>query len=571
MEAPSGDRLAEIVYDRAVSLALHPTDADAQVTKVADELLAAHEAWTTTIETHGGWDYESPDDRMARHAREDEWLRILRRLEGVLPAGSPAWVTHGMLRQELEASVRGRIAHFHLWDVNQMTGWHLGVAYMASSLPLGTPAERASFLRRFRALPAMVGSRINDLRYGASEGYTAARQTVHRVVQQIEALLASPTLESAAARAGDDRFAAEWRGLLAGELRPALASYRDFLANTYMAVAREDGALVTLPHGLDVYRAEVFRFTSLDLAPDDVMRGAEDEIAEIERQLRPILARLYPGASLAEAKRAMREDRRHTHPSRDHMIEHARAVLDKVKPQLPRFFRIVPDVPLVVEPMTPVEERIGASAYYQSPEGGQPGRFVLNTAHAEQCGRWETTCSAVHEAYPGHHFERIYGDKRSSRHPATRELQTQAFREGWAFYSEWLANDMGVYETDAERAGSLLHPLEVWVGLLADVLLHTGRLTHQQTVDMLITRAGRLPHVAEARADRSIAAPGQVTCYMLGYREVRQFRQDAESALGSRFDAREFHDVLLRDGPITLPMQRAKINTWIEETRHAHL
>jgi uncharacterized protein (DUF885 family) len=221
--------------------------------------------------------------------------------------------------------------------------------------------------------------------------------------------------------------------------------------------------------------------------------------------------------------------------------------------------------------MTPVEERIGASGYYQSPEDGRPGRFVLNTAHAAQCGRWETTCAAVHEGYPGHHFERIYGDARSKRHPATRELQTQAFREGWAFYSEWLANEMQVYQTDAEVAGYLLHPLEVWIGLIADVLLHTGRMSHGQAVEMLVTRAGRVPHVAQARADRYIAAPGQVTCYMLGYREVRGLRRDAEAGLGTRFDPREFHDVLLRDGPITLPMQRAKINHWIEETRHAHI
>jgi uncharacterized protein (DUF885 family) len=544
-------------------------DAEARVNRVADQMLESHEQWTRTIEARGGWDHETPDDRAARHQRENAWLKTLRQVEGALRVGSPAWVTHGMLRQELEASVRSRVAHFHLWDVNQMTGWHLGVAYTASSMPVATAEQRETALRRFDALPGMIRSRIDDLRYGASEGYTAARQTVHRVVQQLDALLAGATLESAAARADDAAFAEQWRVLMQHDVRPAFQGFRDFLARNYMSSAREDGALITLPSGLEVYRGEVFRYTSLDLSPEDVLAAAEDEIAEIDAQLEPILARLYPGASLPEAKRAMREDTRHTHSGRAHMIDHARAVLDKIKPQLPRFFLHVPDVPLVVEPMTAVEERIGASGYYQSPEGGNPGRFVLNTAHAEQCGRWETTCSAVHEAYPGHHFERIYGDERSSRHPATRELQTQAFREGWAFYSEWLANEMDVYGTDAELAGYLLHPLEVWVGLISDVLLHTGRLTHEEAVQMLVTRAGRLPHVAESRADRYIAAPGQVTCYMLGYREVRQFRREAEQALGARFDAREFHDVLLRDGPITLPMQRAKVNHWIEEARHA--
>jgi uncharacterized protein (DUF885 family) len=540
-------------------------DADAQVTRVADDLGAAQQAWAQTIDARGGWDYETPEDRAARHRRENEWLRTLRALGDSVEVGSAAWVTHGMLRQELEASTRVRIAHFHLWDVNQMTGWHLGAAYVASSIPVATPEQRANATRRFRALPGMIRSRIDDLRYGASEGYTAARKTVQRVVQQIDALIAGEALNSAAGRSGDDAFARDWRALMDDDVRPAFRGFRDFLAGPYMKSAREDGALVTLPHGLEVYRSEVFRFTSLDLAPEQLLDGAEDEIAAIDEQLAPILARLYPGASLSEAKRAMRQDPRHTHSSREHMIGHARAVLDRVKPQLPRFFRHVPEVPLVVEPMTPVEERIGASGYYQSPEGGNPGRFVLNTADATLCGRWETTCSAVHEGYPGHHFERIYGDQRSRRHPATRELQTQAFREGWAFYSEWLAKEMGVYESDAELAGYLLHPLEVWVGLLSDVMLHTGRLTHEQAVEMLVTRAGRVPHVAEARADRYIAAPGQVTCYMLGLREVRQLRRDAERGLGSRFDEREFHDVLLRDGPITVPMQRAKVRRWIQD------
>jgi uncharacterized protein (DUF885 family) len=130
---------------------------------------------------------------------------------------------------------------------------------------------------------------------------------------------------------------------------------------------------------------------------------------------------------------------------------------------------------------------------------------------------------------------------------------------------------MGIYVSDAEVAGYLLHPLEICVGLIADVLLHTGRLTHDEAVEMLTTRAGRVPHAAEARAARYIAAPGQVTCYMLGLREVRQLRRSAEAALGDRFDARDFHDVLLRDGPITLPMQRAKVNRWIEEARHANI
>jgi uncharacterized protein (DUF885 family) len=452
-----------------------------------------------------------------------------------------------------------------------MTGWHLVVAHVANTIQVDTPERRDQALRRFRALPGVVRARLDDLRQGVSQGYTAARQAVHRVSEQLGSLLSGGVLESAASRAADSAFTSAWREVIEKEVRPALAAYREYLVCDYARVARETPGLFALPNGLEAYRAEVFRFTSLDLTPEQMLEGAEEEMEDTDARLRPILARLYPGTSLEEGKQAMRGDSRLTHRSRAEMIDHARSVLEYIRPQLPRFFLHTPDVPMVVEPMTPVEEGIGASGYYQSPEGELPGRYVLNTAHALLIGRWETTCSAVHEGFPGHHFERAYGDARSTRHPATKELQTQAFREGWAFYGESLASEMGIYDSDVARAGYYMHFLEVWVGLVADVLLHTGRVTRDQAVEILIKRGGRLQSISESRVDRYIAAPGQVTCYMIGYRVVRQLQSDAEQALGERFDARSFHDVLLRDGPITLPMQRAKITRWVEDIRNAHV
>ena len=261
-------------YHRAVQLPGCGADSDAVVMRVADEFAAAQKRWTETIEARGGWDYESPDDRAARHRREDEWLQALRAVDPWVKVGTPAWVTFGMLRQELEAASRLRVAHAHLWDVNQMTGWHLGVAHLAGAIAVDTPAARAAALRRFRALPRTIRARIDDLRYGASEGYTAARRTLQRVVQQIDTLGGGDTLDSAAVRAGDDAFASEWRALIAGEIRPALRGFRDFLVGPYTKSARENGALATLPHGLEVYRAEIFRYTSLDLSPEELLHGA---------------------------------------------------------------------------------------------------------------------------------------------------------------------------------------------------------------------------------------------------------------------------------------------------------
>lgn len=554
MEGPATDHTANGV----------PVDVDTQITHLADDMLSAHSVWGEAIKARGGWDHETPTQRAVRHQQEDNWLRVLKSLDGMVVVGTPAWVTHGMLRQELESATRARIGQFHIWDVNQLTGWHLRLGLLAASVAVSTPLQRETALSRFGALPSLIRSRIDDLNDGLSRGYAAAVRPVRRVVQQISALLEDETLESAAARAADDMFARAWTDLMTHQVRPALREFRAFLAGSYTESARDDGALIALPNGLEIYRSELFRFTSLDLTPDELLEGAEDQLAAIDAKLEPIFARLYPGATLAEAKRAMREDPRHARASRADAIEHVRAAMDRVKPQLSRFFRHVPGVPLVVEPMTSAEERTGMSAYYQSPEGGNFARLVLNTS---LLGRWETLCMAVHEGYPGHHFERVYGDECSRRHAATVELQTHAFREGWAVYSEWLANEMDVYTNDDERAGQLLREAGIWVARILDVSLHTGRISRDGAVEMLVMRGGRTPDGAEALADKHIALPGHAVSYTVGVSDVQALRHAAEERLGSRFDMREFHDVLLRDGPITLPMQRAKAIKWMEENR----
>jgi uncharacterized protein (DUF885 family) len=533
-----------------------------EVTRIADAYLAAQRIQAAAVEARGGWEYETDDERAVRHRLENEWIAQLSELESSLPVGSRDWTSEGMLRQEIESSVALRACRTELWDVNQMTGWHVTLARVAATIPVDTPAEREEALRRFHALPSLVRARIDDLRRGTALGYVAARHTVRRVIAQLDEIFAGAVLDDPATRANDDAFAKRWRALIDDEVGPAVAAFREFLADPYIRTARDTPGLFSLRDGDAAYRAEIRRYTSLNMSPEEVLAGADEAMAEIESHLADVLARLYPGVPLEDAKRALREDTQHMFRKREEMLSHVRTLLDRVKAQLPKYFDDVPDVPLHVVPMTPVEERIGASGYYQSPENTPFGRYVINTA---QLSRFDTICSALHEGYPGHHFERIYGDTRMARHPATRELQTHAFREGWAFYSEWLGHALGAYQTDADHAGYYLHRLEVWVGLVVDVLLHTGRITRDQAIELLVRRAGRLRHVAEARADRYIAVPGHVTCYMVGYRELKTLRVAAETALGPRFDRRAFHDVLLRDGPITLPMQRAKIDRWIGE------
>jgi uncharacterized protein (DUF885 family) len=377
-------------------------------------------------------------------------------------------------------------------------------------------------------------------------------------------MITGDVLDSPARRCGDQSFAGRWQALVDERVFPALEAFREYLTSSYLPVARESPGLNALRDGEARYCDEVGRYTSLKLTPAEMLEGVDDEIAALDAGLTPIIQRLYGSVSLAEGKRAIRSDPRFAHTGRDHMIAHARDAIDRVRPRLPEFFLHIPDAPLVIEAMTPVEEQTGASGYYQSPEGtARPGRYVLNTMYAAVSPTFDTTCSALHEGIPGHHFERVYGDTRTPRHPATRELMTHATREGWAYYGLWLGEAMGFYQSDAERAGYYLQFLDTWAGLWCDVHLNTRGARREMLIDALVRFAGRRREAAAARVDRFMAQPGHMPCYMIGFREIRRMRREAEAGLNDRFDARVFHDVLLRDGPVTLPMQHAKVAQWI--------
>ena len=175
-------------------------------------------------------------------------------------------------------------------------------------------------------------------------------------------------------------------------------------------------------------------------------------------------------------------------------------------------------------------------------------------------GAWVT---AVHEAYPGHHHQIALGARRRPSHPVLGYFQMAGFIEGWGLYSERLADEMGVYPSDLERAWYLAHLSDAAIGMAIDPAINTGRWTRQQAVDTMVMASGRPRWEAENYATRHLSTPGQIVTYAVGYREIMRLREEARRRLGDRFDIREFHARVLEDGEITLPMLTQKIERWL--------
>jgi len=286
---------------------------------------------------------------------------------------------------------------------------------------------------------------------------------------------------------------------------------------------------------------------------------------ELEAELLPIAVAVTGETELGAARERLKTDPAFAFASRDAKLAATRAQIDTLRTLMPRAFSRVPTTTLVVEPAPAFRERSSPPAWYDSAplDGTRPATFYVNLGNAERSPRMELATATSHEGWPGHHLQVAWAQEREVSHPVMRLLGTSAFVEGWGMYAERLADEIGAFQDPLMRAGIYSHLADALVALEIDPGIHVGRWTREQAVDSMMTISRRPRAQAEVYADRHAATPGQLITYMTGYLEIVRLREQARRELGSAFDLREFHDVVLDDGAVTLPMLRAKVERWI--------
>jgi uncharacterized protein (DUF885 family) len=193
----------------------------------------------------------------------------------------------------------------------------------------------------------------------------------------------------------------------------------------------------------------------------------------------------------------------------------------------------------------------------------RPSVFLINTWEPEKKSRSTNETVAFHEGIPGHHLQTGIAVGMNNLHPLVREAFSSGFGEGWALYAERLADEMGLYSSPLARMGLLESEAHRAARCLIDAGIHTRGWTRQQAIDTLSAHTTMDRAIVEGEIDRYISWPGQAPSYMIGRNEIFSLRQMAKDSLGDRFDIRQFHDRVLENGTVTLPMLRANILRWI--------
>jgi uncharacterized protein (DUF885 family) len=505
------------------------------------------------------------DDRLEDHSpeAEAEWRAQLEefgeRLGAVDPGDS---VTHDALLDALGTDHAFLDADLGSFNVDPMGGPQTQLLNIPDFQPIRSDAEAAALLARWRAMPRHLDQACANLRRGAREDRIGVATLVEKVVQQVDELLQRPDDDWPLARPSEARpqIRDELLGIIAHEIRPAFERYRAILVDEIGPRARpaERPGIMHVPGGAEAYAHLTRAHTSLDLRPEEVHRLGLEEIDRIDGEFVELGRRLLGTDTLAATLRALREDPELRFATRDEVFDSAVRSLERANATVPGWFGRLPVAPCEVVRMPAHEEKHSTIAYYREPaaDGSRPGQYYVNTYAPETRPRYEAETLAFHEAVPGHHLQLAIMQELDDL-PAFRRFNgSTAFIEGWGLYTERLSEEMGLLSGDLDRFGVL--SFDAWraARLVVDTGMHALGWTRQQAIDFMAEHTALGLNNIENEVDRYIAYVGQALAYKLGQLEILRLRAEARERLGDRFDISRFHDVVLGEGALPLPVLR---------------
>jgi uncharacterized protein (DUF885 family) len=560
----------------------HPDSLAARVRQLTDSYVVAyferHPDEATLNGVANGPHDRLPDnspDAMARwQSREDGWLAQLKRIDAGKLAGRPEAIAYGVMREAIEGSIATRVCRFELWNVGHTGGgWLPTVTSLATLQGVGTQEARQQTLARWRAVPGYIATELANHREGLRRRFSAPRGNVEIALSEIDTLLSTPIAQSPlydpAQRDSTPEFRAELARVIETNIQPAIRQYRDFLAGEYIGRARTKIGVSANPDGYSCYQASIRATMGLNIHPDTLHALGERTVEALQEEMRVIAISSLGTSDVARLLERLRRDTAFTFRTRDEMLDHARAAFDRARAVMPRWFGRLPRAPLVVEPYPALRERHSVGEWNPPAEdGSRPGIYYLSTYDPLRKSRADLEPLTFHETIPGHHLQGTIALERGDSIPAIgRYFWSAGMGEGWAEYAEQLADEMGLYSSDTARFG-LLADLTLSASLLVvDTGIHWLGWTRTQAIDYIREHTHVPLQRAEVSVDRYPVWPAQGVPYAMGRLEIVRLRAVAKQRLRDRFDIRAFHDRVLENGAVPLPMLRVAIQRWISSVR----
>ena len=512
-------------------------------------------------------------DAADQQRRLDEWQKVLTQLDAldVKQLSPEQQINYAIYHAQIANLLAAQ--RFKAWEMpfNSDSSFWGDIGYELHAEHLRTPDDYRKYLDRLGQIPAYFDQQIANMRAGLARGFSVPRAVLQGRDASIAAVagLHDPArssfykpfahLPDSIPPAEQAALQAQARQTIAKAVIPAYAKLLTFFHDEYVPHARTTLAAEAMPDGKAYYRQQIREYTTLDLSPDAIHQTGVEQVAKIHAQMLETMRDTGFKGSFAEFLQFLRTDPRFYAKTPDELLMRTAWVAKEVDGQLAHYFGRLPRERFAIVPV-PAD----IAPYYTSGRGG-PGEYLVNTYDLPSRPLFNMPALTLHESYPGHALQLELAGEQHGQPAFRREGYISAFGEGWGLYSEFLGNEMGIYQTPYQRFGYLSYQMWRACRLVVDTGIHHLGWTRQQAIDYLTDNTALSKLEIANEVDRYISWPGQALSYELGYLKIRALRTKAEQALGAKFDVRHFHDTVLQLGSVPLPVLEQRIDRFIAE------
>ena len=460
--------------------------------------------------------------------------------------------------------------------VTQIDGIQITFLNLVTQTPFNNAYDYHSYLARLHALPAYIDGIIEELQQNMKSGWVAPKVIIAPVTAQLRELrlhlaqseLAKPFQNIPGNVPKPAVFAELGKKELNEHVAPALLKLETFITTQYLPACRDSIAASDLPGGMAYYQYLIKTQTTTDQTPEQLHELGLSEVARIHLEMQKIMDQAGFKGSLAEFSRFLNTDPQFYYTRADDLVRGFNDIIARAYKVLPTMFSYLPKAQQVEAralPLQGAEQQPSASYQPGSDDGKVAGYIAVNVSNLSTRPKWEMTTLALHEGVPGHHLQISIAKEASALPKFRRNGSYPAFEEGWALYSEGLGGEMGLYKDPYAKFGNLDDEILRAARLVVDTGIHALGWSREQAIAYLNNNTANPPGDNIVEVDRYIAWPAQALAYKTGQLEISALRDKAARALGQRFDLRAFHNAVLENGPLPLPVLEEQINNWIAQ------
>lgn len=477
-----------------------------------------------------------------------------------------------LLRYDLRTQLDALDIDTYLLRVGQMTGFHNSVYLVIDRMPSFTAKDCENIIARIRAVPAYVDQNIVILNEAIAHGWTQPKIVSDLVIGQLTAQVAQDAsttpllfffkkMPASIPEAERERLRTEATSAFENDFRPAWRKALEYMQTTYAPKVRAGVGISTMPGGAEAYRVLIQRLTTTDASPEEIHKIGLAEVDRIEAEMLAIARQTGFQGSVSELQVKLENDPAQKFHSKDEMLTYCRNAAMVIEPELPNQFKHIPMLLFGIRAIPEDREQATASnAQAPAPDGSAPGWFNLRAYEPEKQVKYDKESLVLHEAIPGHIFQGSLARSQKALPDFRKFYGNSAYAEGWALYAESLGTQLGLFKDPLNKFGQLASERFRAARLVIDTGIHSMGWTREQAQDYLRAHA---PTQAIEEVDRYISWPGQALSYKTGQLKIAELRKKAETQMGAKFDVRDFHDAVLRDGSLPLELLDEEVQKYI--------